>query len=212
MSTKGKLLEGWSAGLDMRLVNTGNVPTCVRWQGSSVIDLTWVSPGLLNRVGNWRVRNDLESLSDHRYISFSLASRVSPPRKKIHGPRWNWRKLDEDMLRESAAWSCLVGPAIEEINDPNPDLWVDRVLREVCDASAPRVFARKPRKYVHWSTDEVDTLRRITIRARRHFDRSKRRGNEDETHAAHLSYKRAKAELKKEIARAKDKSWSELLA
>lgn len=43
-SLKGELLGNWAAGLDLRLANLGNAPTCVRWQGSSIIDLTWTSP------------------------------------------------------------------------------------------------------------------------------------------------------------------------
>lgn len=148
-SSKGELLEVWVASLDMRLVNIGDVPTCVRWQGSLVVDLTWVSPGLLGRIANWRVRNYLESLSDHRYVSFALENRIPLPRRKIHGLRWNWRKLDQNLLQESATWSCSVGPSLEKLDDPNPSHWMDRVLREVCDASALRVFARKPQKYVH---------------------------------------------------------------
>lgn len=55
-SRKGELLGNWAAGLDLHLVNIGNVPTCVRRQGSSVVDLTWASAGLLGRIGNWKVR------------------------------------------------------------------------------------------------------------------------------------------------------------
>lgn len=52
-SPKGELLETWAAGLDLRLVNTGDAPTCVRWNGSSVVDLTWASPGLIRRITDW---------------------------------------------------------------------------------------------------------------------------------------------------------------
>lgn len=44
---RGELVERWSAAYDIRLLNIGNVATCVRPQGSSVIDLTWVSSDLL---------------------------------------------------------------------------------------------------------------------------------------------------------------------
>lgn len=39
-SRRGELLEAWSAGLDLRLANIGSVPTCVRLQGVSIVDLT----------------------------------------------------------------------------------------------------------------------------------------------------------------------------
>lgn len=60
-SPRGELLDNWAAGLDLRLVNVGHAPTCVRQQGSSVVDLTWASAGLMKRISNWRVREDFES-------------------------------------------------------------------------------------------------------------------------------------------------------
>jgi len=57
----------------------------------------------------------------------------------------------------------------------------------------------------------VEDLRRQTIRVRRSLERSRSRRNEDETLAAHLTYKRKKAELNRELARAKEKSWHKLL-
>lgn len=103
-------------------------------------------------------------------------------------------------------------PHEEELEDNNPGRWVDEVLREACDASAPRVYVRKPRRHVYWWCDEVEELRRQTIRARRLFGRSRSRGNRDEIDNARRIYKRKKAELNREIARAKERSWHELLA
>lgn len=57
--SRGHLVEEWAAQLDLRLANTGSCPTCVHPQGSSIIDLTWVSPSLLRRVREWRVRQDI---------------------------------------------------------------------------------------------------------------------------------------------------------
>lgn len=36
---RGELTERWAATLDLRLVNTGNVFTCIRPQGCSIVDL-----------------------------------------------------------------------------------------------------------------------------------------------------------------------------
>lgn len=69
---RGHLLEDWAAEMDLRVLNNGMEYTCIRPQGMSIIDLTWTSPELLTRIKNWRVRVDLQSLSDHLCISFSL--------------------------------------------------------------------------------------------------------------------------------------------
>lgn len=95
---RGRLVEEWAAQLDLRLANVGNCPTCVRSQGSSIIDLTWVSPGLLRGVREWRVQ-DILSLSDHLYITFSV-SEVPAPRRAdpvFSRPRWNFKKADLEL-------------------------------------------------------------------------------------------------------------------
>ena len=63
--------------MDMRLLNSGCTSTCVRWRGESIIDLSWASPPTARRVAGWRVMEDIETLSDHRYIFMHvLPSRV----------------------------------------------------------------------------------------------------------------------------------------
>lgn len=62
--------------MDLRVLNSGSEFTCIRLQGMSIIDLTWASPELLVRIKDWRVRTDLQSLSDHLYIGFSLDEEV----------------------------------------------------------------------------------------------------------------------------------------
>lgn len=62
---------------DLKLCNVGGVPTCVRLQGSSVVDLTWALPSLLGRIIGWHVVAGFESLSDHRYVSFQVAYALS---------------------------------------------------------------------------------------------------------------------------------------
>lgn len=83
----------------------------------------------------------------------------------MFGPKWNFRKLDEELLQESMTWSCAVGPSPEETEYQEPEIWVDRVLREACDASAPRIYAKRSRKQVHWWNPEIETQRGLTIRA-----------------------------------------------
>jgi len=211
-SPKGELLEAWTASLDLWLANIGDAPTCVRWQGSSVVDLTWVSPGLVGRVVDWRVRVDFESLSDHQYISFSILNQPMPPRGRVYSPRWNLKKLDRELLLESILWSCSVGPSPEESFDLNPGLWIDRVLREACDASAPRVYVTKYRRNVYWWSDAIEELRKSAVRSRRRFHRARRGQDDDEINSAWLLYKRCKSDLNKEIARAKEGAWRDLLA
>jgi len=65
-------LERWAAELELRLINSDASPTCVRFNGASVIDLTWSSAGICNLLSDWRVLSDEVSLSDYRYIVFRI--------------------------------------------------------------------------------------------------------------------------------------------
>ena len=64
-NAKGRAIAEWAAGLDLQLLNSGNVNTCVRWQGESIVDLTWVFPAAVRQVARWKVLEDKETLSDH---------------------------------------------------------------------------------------------------------------------------------------------------
>jgi len=68
---RGSVLERWAAGLDLRIVNAGNEPTCIRSNGTSIIDLTWSSASACRFFSDWRVLTETVSLSDHRYITYN---------------------------------------------------------------------------------------------------------------------------------------------
>lgn len=42
---RGDQVEVWAASLDLRVMNIGKTPTCVRSQGTSIVDVTWCTPG-----------------------------------------------------------------------------------------------------------------------------------------------------------------------
>ncbi|EFN62146.1 hypothetical protein EAG_13724, partial [Camponotus floridanus] len=69
---RGKDLIEMAHMLNLRLINEGNIATCVRPQGSSIIDITWSTVDISSRIQNWRVEEDDISLSDHRYVAFSV--------------------------------------------------------------------------------------------------------------------------------------------
>ncbi|XP_070518818.1 uncharacterized protein [Cardiocondyla obscurior] len=72
---RGRILEKWTAAKNLVLLNRGRVPTCVRPQGESIIDLTWATPAAASMVQKLEVATDLEHLSDHRYILLKLRAR-----------------------------------------------------------------------------------------------------------------------------------------
>jgi len=106
------IIEEWAAECDLRIVNTGSTPTCVKPQGCSVIDLTWSTLDILGNVSDWRVRQDVETLSDHEYITMCLNSRwENEASGNTVRPRWNWRTLNEDIFHAALSWE-LEQPAL----------------------------------------------------------------------------------------------------
>lgn len=114
---KGEILEEWTAEMDFRLCNVGNIFTCVRPQGSSIPDTTWCSPACLNRISHWCVLLGMESFSDHSYISFRLrfVSSVSSRSLANFGyPKWSWKDFNKDLL--NAAFEFKWGRELRDLS------------------------------------------------------------------------------------------------
>jgi len=104
---RGSVLERWAAGLDLRIINVGNEPTCVRSNGTSIIDLTWSSANNCRLFSNWRVLSETVSLSDHRYIVYNFGEPLGGHTgRRARYPRWNAKTLDRKLFREVVGWLC----------------------------------------------------------------------------------------------------------
>ncbi|XP_020299098.1 uncharacterized protein LOC109863272 [Pseudomyrmex gracilis] len=76
---KEEALEVWMAVCGLQLLNRGSQQTCVRQHGGSIVDLSFASPAAVPRVSEWQVRVDVETLSDHRYVTMVVSTRPWPP-------------------------------------------------------------------------------------------------------------------------------------
>lgn len=206
---RGDLLERWAASFDFRLLNWAGVHTCVRAQGSSVIDLTWVSSHILERITGWIVRNDLESLSDHLYVDFNILPIYKKANYFMH-KRWNFKKMDIELFNSSLEF--LVGTGIPGDALRSPELysdWLVGIMRESCNVSTPKVSTVNGGRSAYWWSERISDLRTAAIAARRRLTRSRRRRHPVEEIRA---YKAARRELRRAIKKAKNSSWKELIA
>lgn len=148
---RGAILEDWVSSLGLHLLNQGTQDTCVRPQGSSIVDLTWVTPSAARMLIEWRVLLDVEHLSDHRHIAMNFGRRGLPANRndqqEQQQPRWTMRRLDEDMLMASvttAMWSYSL-----TANDPSEEeSWIRTTLTTACDMAMPRA-RRVPRRSIY---------------------------------------------------------------
>lgn len=93
---RGYILEEWLRGKGLIIANKEREFTCVRAQGSSVVDLMLCTPALIRKMESWEVKRDIESLSDHRYIIIEIQERNND---RVQGNRkrgitkWNIKSM-----------------------------------------------------------------------------------------------------------------------
>lgn len=212
-STAGYLCETMDM-LDMRLINTGTIPTCVRPQGSSVIDLAWTSVGLHKYVKAWRVLSEVESLSDHRYIEFEVHPRTGgqPPHppKAFKLPRWAMQKFSNDRFLGAISAACWNEPETMALSLEDAVLEVGRIVTDACDFAAPRV-RYDPKRSTFWWNAEIAELRRLCNKCRRGSARTNKRGTERDKLEATSRYKEARKNLRKAIWNSKKSAWKTLI-
>ncbi|XP_029670924.1 uncharacterized protein LOC115240096 [Formica exsecta] len=202
---RGRLLIGWAAEKELCVGNRGETPTCVRPQGSSIVNLTWISPDLLRFIKNWKVREDVESMSDHNYITFDLCSEhIEAPSNRLLLRGWSIKSLDEDLFQAVLAWRGE-GPGIEIQRDVDKFIkWIDKTMEEACDAGINRIGPRKPKKQAYWWQDSAAAVRRDCICARRLLQKAKKRSRSQEIiNRLSADYKIKRKNLRVEINRLK---------
>lgn len=228
--SRGEKITRWAASRDLRLLNEGSTPTCVRHQGSSIVDLTWSTADIHSRISDWKVLEDF-TFSDHMYITFQLqigrdvnshndVNIVDTPNtnsdtiynmyKKKEYARWSHKKLDSDMFSETLEWECLDRETVSTSEEAA--VWLREALTSACDMSMPRV--KKIKKFqTYWWSPSIAELRRACMRVRRKWQKCKTRRHctEDRLLNAEEQYREAKDTLRKEINTSKARAWDELI-
>lgn len=201
MDSRGHVIEEWIAEHGLVILNDGKVPTYTVNNIESFIDLTACTDNLVQKVKKWKVRDDEESLSDHRFITFEYEL-DAPQTTPTPAGRWTFKKDLENKLSDEIA---KVFCDIDEINAEN--------LVEMTQIACDRVLTKKTtnpgKKPVYWWSKEIDELRKESIKKRRQVTRN-RRGNRADLDKAISEYKDAKGSYTKAILEAKDKKWKKV--
>lgn len=164
------VLTEWAARLELDLVNVGSVPTCVRFQEESVIDLTWSSREVGGSITDWRVRSETETLSDHLAISFLLGERGPrvDTRRTSRSVRWKFDKMDVELFREVVDLYCEAGmPPDALLTEEGPSDWLMKLMKGACGLSTPKSRGAPGKKQNYWWNEELGNLRLLCISARR---------------------------------------------
>lgn len=213
--SRGKLIEEWMAEMNLTLINEGDTPTCVRPQGSSIIDLTLCSADIRHLITDWEVMPNIETLSDHNYIQFKIGNRIDCG--QTHGtqcyPRWPRDGWTWDLFQAVTEWEFdQMTPTIDKTDVNTQASQVKRIMQTACDAAVKRVRQGPRGKPVYWWNSTIAEARRLTIRERRKWMRARTRQiNPDLLLNIRQNYVTARRNLRREINKAKSKAWSELL-
>lgn len=208
--TEGRMVNDTMSSLDLHLCNHGEAPTFTRGLSASHIDLTFATKDLFNRLHDLSVLNE-ETLSLHHYISFNIKneslrnySAETPNISKY--AKWSWRKLDSTKLQEylDSTSAIPTDTAISVAND------LTRLLEEACNECMPKGSYKGRKKPAYWWTQEIATLRKQCLRARRGLKRTRRKDGDNRNGAEYEEYKEARKKLKTEIMRSKKRSWESL--
>ena len=218
--TRGRMVEDWALESGLVVLNRGSVHTCVRVQGSSVVDITFASPALSPRVVNWRVVEGVENYSDHRYIRFDVSTLTSDPpvRQAPSGPRWALKQLDRELLLEAALVQAWGSHPNRPADIEDEAAWFQEAMSIICDVAMPRIRSGCiRRRQLYWWSPELDSLRRACVAARRRYSRHRRRrtrppGAAEIEAGLYRGYKEARRTLRAEMAKAKDAAFKESLA
>lgn len=204
---RGHDLSDWVSSAGLVVANEGSEPTFLRTTGQgSVVDVTMYSEDV--RLEDWRVLADVETLSDHRYISFRVGASQKEAEPLVPG-NITWRKIKEEVFRSS------IRQRLGGENGATPEELM-RITREACNeagtTSRPGTDAKK-RVPKYWWTQEIAEARRWCTKSRRTYARAIAPGSnssEQDCQRKLEQLRAARRSLKWLIKNSKERSWRAL--
>lgn len=213
------MLNKWMHEKRMYLLNKAGVPTCIRPQGSSTVDLTLANGGAVEGITDWAVVA-IESLSDHHVPITSTYRETSCVERnkyvKEYFTRWNINKCNCDLFEASFAFLNVIRPAY--LDRIKKEKRVRVIMKQACDVAMPRKGQMNWKKYTYWWNNEINTLRTECTRARCVWTRCRKKYKnllkiDRDARCQHnlQLWTTAKHRLRQAIRLAKEKAWKELV-
>lgn len=212
---RGRILAEWTAQHDLVVLNVGAVPTFSRCSGESCIDITFCTGDLCNNVTEWKVHDEIETLSDHRYIITKLTRvdwvRLGVQRQRYNYPRWNSKKINEDFFAAAIiAGNWKIEKCYESPEEAAKD--ITRTLKNAANIAMSRIKTNNNgRKNAFWWTTEISEARKTCCQLRRKLKKKRPSADTQTIMELKRNLKDARMRLKNLILESKKKSWVELM-
>lgn len=210
-NARGLCLEEMAARQGLFLLNKGKKPTFSRngpngTRQEAFLDIAFSTKPA--EIQSWKVRDEIESMSDHLYIDMEIKSTDTGSQEDTR-TRWNINKMDKEVLRNTIDEKCR--KLKEEDRKPDEQAIME-ILNKACEEAQPKTSPHLRRRIpVYWWSTEVSTLRKECIKARRKYTRSKTRSTYSTYAERHiLEYTEARNRYKWGIIEAKRNKWKEL--
>ena len=155
---------------NLQSVNVGNEPTFISANGETIIDVTFTTIDIVNKIKNWHVADEV-TLSDHRYIRFQVTTETEKMKPHFNPRKTNWDKFREIMKRTIPKTQPFPTSTKELENDVyNLTSAMNTAFVKSTKIHRTNIL----RKYKHlWWTSELKMLKGNTNRAHRTFKKNK---------------------------------------
>ena len=199
---RGRLLLEAFGTLEVEIANTGTKPTFTKGHKSSIVDLTFIDPRLMDDGLGWRVSNRYTG-SDHQAIIYQLQlTNRTACRKNLNRTRWAPATFDHQTFLCVLEEVSIVGTAEEKAQS------LLKTLTAACDASMSIKKNTRGRPPVHWWNEDIAAIRRECLQARRQQQRARERTGPTYEQLKNF-YEVKRKKLKVAIKTAKRKCWQD---
>lgn len=201
MDSRGELVSEWIAALDLSVINDGTVPTFVRGQSSSHLDVTLSTRDLQCKIINWRVLLE-ESLSLHRYIAFEICGMAG----KNEGPQGGKPFLNKQKLREE------IRKALGEKDDIGDPEGLVKAIIKAQKRSQTYGNTGKIRPQPYWWNELIESKRIQATTIRRTITRMRKRKTQraEEIEGLEQTLRQARKDLRRLIQDSQRRKWQDI--
>ena len=170
-NTKGYHLLDFITQMDMKIINTGRQPTFEVMRNfqtyKSIVDITIAGDLSSKALGNWQVRLDIPSTSDHHIVTFNYGASATrnyhTTKIYTNNPR-SWESFDRK-IAETTNQLIKISPTSSQEVQEYARLYMDKI-KTICDAELRKKQRKRPAPKTKWVTEEIRTINR-RIRALR---------------------------------------------
>jgi len=197
---------------DLVILNqSSNHTTYASHSGTSNIDVTISTPGIVGRIRDWTILPEL-TISDHNAISFKILSnklkRTQPRHRDLsfNLRRANWDLFNEELKKSFDASFKL------RLATLAPQWAINLFTGKIQEICRMALGIRRPScRTVPWWNDGLTMLRKRVQSERTQLHRARRLDLSTQTEQAKANYKKWRAEYTKEIRRSKIVSWQDFV-